>query len=540
MFSLDPTAREVAAMLPTPVVGGVVEIGHQLSAAFAALTGGLAPVARAPAMLADLALVLTVIAFARGAGWGTIAGLLGGAVAAMAPLGLALGWRVDAGIAPLLGLIALWQLRIGLRRGEARRATLGAVAFAAAATLTPTALLLLPSALWMAWRAVAMSNVKGAAAGAWIGAAAVGVAARFGLLGQVGPLPPALAAWVGSDVGAAGREPLGLALSALSAFSVGGPVGPWAQLAELGQAPLWRVIAGGLLWLLAAVGLWRGLVREDPVHDAPAAADAGSLGGWRTLGVAVAAAPRSLGERDWMPLLLPGLGAVVVAAAFGSDPMADDLVIDAVWMARPSMALLLGLGLAALGSRPALLEDEAGAGARGSVLRLIAMALAILGLGGMALLDGTAALDGTAPRKVAHYAAEELGSAGQAVLVGRAGLRVRWKLTGTMPSERLRVAAADLATLQAPLDAAIAARAPTLVLAGDVAALGGLATADAPDASAPLLAQACELRLGAAGYTLREDGHRALGGLSVRVYGLGDDAPAPGSVRPQVEPGVAP
>ena len=544
MFSLDPTAREVAAMLPPPVVGGAGEIGHQLSAAFAAITGGMAPLARAPALLADLAVVLVVIAFARGAGWGTIAGLLGGAVAAMAPLGLGLAWRVDGGAAPLLGLIGLWQLRVGLRRGALQRSALSGAALAAAAALTPAALVLLPGALWMAWRSVAMTNVRTAAAGAWIGGAALGMGARVALVGQVAPLPPALRAWVGVDAAAPALDPLAMFGSAASAFTVGGPIGPWAQAAELGQAPLWRVAAGAALWLLAAIGLWRGLVREDPDQNEAPAADAGGFGGWRTLGVAVAVAPRALGERDWMPLLLPGIAAVclaAVAAASGeAADLAADLAVDAVWIARPAMALLLGLGLAALGSRPGLLEAEPGPGARASVLRLIAMALAILGLGGMALLDGTAAVDGTAPRKVAHYAADELGSNGQAVLIGRAGLRVRWKLTGTNPSERLRVAGADLDTLQAPLDAAIAARAPTLVLAGDVAALGGMATAEAPDASRPVVAQACELRLGAAGYTLREDGHRALGGLAVRVYGLGDDAPAPGAIRPQIEPGVAP
>ena len=404
MFSLDPPAREVAAMLPPPIAGTTIEIGHQLSAAFAAITGGFAPVARAPAMLADLALVLMVIAFARGAGWGTIAGLLGGAVAAMAPLGLALGWRVDAGAAPLLGLLGLWRLRIGLRRGELRRVALSGLPFAAALILTPAALVLLPSALWMTVRSVAMSSVRTAALGGWLGAAAIGAGLRFALLGQVGPLPSALSAWVGADIAAASLDPLGLALSSLSALSVGGPIGSWAQLAELGQAPQWRVVAGALLWVIAAVGLWRGLVREDPDQDdaAAQAPDAGGFGGWRTLGVTVAAAPSALGERDWMPLLLPGLAAAGVAAVVAGDAAASDLVVDAVWMARPTMALLLGLGLAALGSRPALLEDEPGRGARSSVLRLVAMALAILGLGGMALLDGTATVDGTAPRKVAQ------------------------------------------------------------------------------------------------------------------------------------------
>ncbi len=550
MFSVDPMAREVARMLPPAEVGAAIEGAHGWTLAWATVMQGLAPTTRLPAVFADVALVLLCVAYARGAGWGTIAGLMAGAVTAMAPLGLGLGWRVDANPAPLLVLLALWQLRVGLRRGELRRCLLATLALLPAVWLTPASLVALPGALWLAARSVTLREVRLGAGVAAIAASVAGLLARLLHPGALLPLPEPQWAWLGGAPVGTG-DAFEAVYAAAGALSVAGPTGSLAAAAELTPAPTWRVAVGALLWLVAALGYARGLVREDLPKATPG--EAPGLGGFRTLGVAVAAAPRRLGERDALPLLLPGLLALLwVAVGAGEGSLAAAArasAIDAVAVARAPMALLLGAGLAAIGLRPALLQqgDDRGSG-RASVVRLVALTLVIFGVGGAALVDGATAVTNTAPRKVARQVAEEMGVRGQALLIGSGGLRLRWKLAAGGPSNRIALLptvdgdappsegqgdAAGAKTIWArALATALSAKPPTLVIAGDRAAVGG-------EGSPPPAVAALEAALLSAGYEARQDGHWLYSDLAVRSYergGRGD----PATVRPQLAPGVAP
>ncbi len=550
MFSVDPMAREVARMLPPAEVGAAVEGAHAWTLGWATVMQGLAPTTRLPAVLADVALVLLCVAYARGAGWGTIAGLLAAAVAAMAPLGLGLGWRADANPAPVLVMLALWQLRLGLRRGELRRCLLATLPLVPAVWLTPASLVVLPGMLWLATRSVTLSEVRLGAGVAATVASAAGLLARLLQPGELLPLAEPQWNLLGSAPVGSG-DPLEAIVAAAGALSVSGPSGSLAAAAELAPAPMWRAVVGTLLWLVAALGYHRGLVRED-VPQATPGAPAG-LGGFRTLGVAVAAAPRRLGERDALPLLLPGLLALAwVAVGAGDGPLATAAragAVDAIAVARAPMALLLGAGLAAFGLRPALLQQgDERAGGRAAVVRLVALTLVVFGVGGAALVDDATAISNTAPRKVARQVAEEMALRGQALLVGPAGLRLRWKLAGGGPSNRIALlptrdgdaqpaesqdeAVGSRTAWGRALSVALSAKPPTLVIAGDLAAVGG-------EGSPPTAIAALEETLRAAGYEPRQDGHWLYADLAVRSYERGGRADR-ATVRPQLAPGVAP
>ncbi|MEY3013166.1 MAG: hypothetical protein RIT45_1901 [Pseudomonadota bacterium] len=535
MFSVDPYASEVLAMLPPATLPA--EPGRLLLAAWTTAGGGFAAVGRIPTVLADVALVLAIVGYARAAGFGTIAGLVAAAVAAMGPLGLEIGWRAGTpAFASALGMIGLWLLRGGLRRGALGRTAGSAVAFAAASALTPAAWVLLPSALWLSARSVAMPAVRAVGSVGWLVAGGLGAAGYAAIAGSMLPLLGDVAAWaMQPDLGydaAPLAAPLDAARSALAALSAGGPTGAIARLGELPPAPDWRVWLGAALWPLAAYGLVRGLVREDPAAAEPAFSDAGGAGaadGWRSLGVAHATAPRSLGERDWMPLLLPMLTAAGFAAWQASRSDAAG-VVDAVVMARPAAAMLLGLGLAAAALLPAMAEDHRGQGHRQATMLLVVVTMVIFGLGGQALLERLQDIGRTSARKVALFTAEEMAGRGEAVLVGAGGLRIRWKLLGSQESNRLKVVAPAQAALLAGLDDALGRRPPQLVLAGDVEALG----------EEVAIGTLVDRRMEQAGYRLREDGHRFLADLAVRVYSREQEARDPKAVTPQMAPGVQP
>ena len=551
IFSTDAFAMEVEAMLAA--AGGLVEPGRLLTSTLTELTGSIAAVARLPTLLCDLGVVLAVMAYARAAGWGTIAGLLAGAVAAMAPFALEQGWRASTfTLAPVAGIIGLWQLRAALRRGRPLQAGLSALAMVVATFFCAPALVLLPSAWWLAARSVAMPSVRAGAALAWAAAAAAGLAMRWSVVGVAGPVPSDAMAWLvgGADAGSLVADPLAFAVSSLVAQGVGGPTGPFAHLAEMSAAPSWRLVIGAVLALVAAFGLLRGLVREDPPKAPPRpplpvpsaqASGAAEADGWRSLGVAHASAPRALGERDWMPLLLPAIGAAVFAGFQAASGVADG-VLEAAAMARPTSALLIGVGLAAAGLLPAINEETPGPGHRRSVALLGMLALLVFTAGGHALLSATAASERAAPRKIAAFIASELGG-GQAVLVGAGGLRVRWKLGGGQPNARLHLAAPEAAAAGAALDAVLKLAPATIVLAGDRAILGEDAASAAVSAdSAAAIGVLLDRQLGDRGYALQEDGHRFLGSLALRVYqqqGAGD-AGDRSAIRPQLAPGVAP
>lgn len=535
MFSVDPYGSEVLAMLPPASLPA--EPGRLLLSAFTEMGGGFAGVGRVPTVMAELAIVLAIIGYARAAGFGTIAGLCAAAVAAMAPLGLEIGWRADgAGLAPAFAMLGLWLLRGALRRGQLPRAAISALPFAAATALTPAAWVVLPSALWLIGRSVTMPAVRGAAAAAWTLAAGLGAFAYASVAGSVTPVLGDIAAWVMDPApgypAAPLQAPVGAAISALSVLSPGGATGDVAALAELPIAPMWRVVAGALLWPLAFFGLFRGLLREDPAPAAPAVSTSGGAGaadGWRSLGVAVATAPRRLGERDWLPLLLPGLLAAAWAAMAAVRGDAAG-VAEAVAMARPTMALLLGVGCAAAALLPAMVEEPPGAGHRQSTYGLIVFALVIFGLGGHHLLERNKDVGRTAPRKVALFVAEEITGHGEAVLVGAEGLRVRWKLLSGQESNRLHVVAPAQAAVVKGVADVLGRRPPTIVLGGDRAALGEEA----------VIGALVDHQLQDAGYRLREDGHRFLASLAVRVYSREKEVRDPSTVTPQTAPGVAP
>ena len=547
-------------------------------------TGGTAFLARLPALLADLTLPLLAVGYARAAGWGAIPGLLAGLMLAVAPLGIESGFR--AGGASLLAALALGGLvllRTALRDGDPLRAAASAGLIAAGGFLAPPVLLLVPGGLYLAARSVMLPSVKWTAMTAWTAALAVlGVRAAMGL--GLTPTPNRVAAWLTDPALAAQPSgwhevPLGEAVA--QAFAALLPSGPWGTLAaqtEIVAAPVWVMALAGVLAVLAVAGIARGVVRPDPPPEPKVIAsplrartvpqDQGGMatdadtdsadtegtesqgqGGWRTLGVLGVPLPRELGDRDWLPLLLPVLGAVAwvaVAAAYG----VPDGVGEALAAARPAAALLLGLGLVAFvlprqGSRATVATvAEAGLASRRlrrSHLGLGAVALAIFGLGAVHLLQHVRSPDRMAAQKVARFAAESLDPESAVLGLGLRALPVAVLLDARLDGLRMRLSPPTVPDATAHLVELLRKKPTRIVLIGDRDALGDTGTGTPVRPTMAAVRTSLHETLQINGLHPIDDSHRFLGGTAVVAYALEDTGLSdPATIRPQLAPAPAP
>lgn len=548
LFSVDLGATEVAAAWALPADGHSVPVLHRLVSLWRQLAGGYAALVRAPTLVADVALPLVVVAYARASGWGTIAGLLGGLIVAVAPFGLDEGWRADGSAwLGLLALSALWQLRVALRaevwssspdatpegslplQRELRALIFSVALFGCGVLLSPMLLVALPAGLVLALVASPTSRLGLLATAGWSLAAAAGLAGGVVLTGGFAPGLDQASAWLAQSSSNGGLPslsgPLSSAWQALAALSPGGPTGGVATLAEAPAAPLWRGLAGAVLWPMAAIGWWRGRVRDDSSPDAT----------WRD------DVPRKLGLRDVLPALLPVAGAAMWAAwaSARGDPAG---VMAALGVARPFAALLLGLGVTAFALTP--FAGETIAPGKRAVPILVGVALLQFALGAHHTYVGVQDPTRMAPTKVARFVAGNVSRGGEVLALGLGGLQVAWRL-GPWPDLKRVHRAPGVVALGQDADAAVnallapihAAKATRVAVVGDRWVLE-----PAADGQADPIGQGLHRRLTRGGFAIVEDGHRVLERLSVRIYARADvpATTAPSVIQPQLYPGKAP
>ncbi len=547
IFTVDLNATEVAAAHGLAAENGMLPVLARLTAGWMDICGHIAGMLRLPSISADLAVLLLVLAYCRLNGWGTLSGLLSGFMLAMQPFGLDEGWRADGTPLLSLGVIsALLLARRGLKEGRIGPAIGSAVVIAITALITPLVGLLLPAGIYAALRSVTGNKQKYVVIGGWVAALVAGVGARIALGQPLSPQATLAESWLANpSLNAAGGAlpdtALGGLFAAFEALSPGGPSGSFAAFLQTSPAPDWRMWGSGLMWLLAAVGLWRGQVMADPVvPKRPAVSPttgAGAGDGWRSLGVAVSTSPRLLGERDWAPLLL----AVVVPccwvalAAIKGEPAG---VVEALAIARPFACLLLGLGLtgfAGASMGPEQLQR------RKFVVVMVMATLAQFALGGHHVLQTTRAQERLAPFKIASFVGEE-AHGGHVVALGAAGLAVAYKLDPYLTSKTVARVSVDPSAASKATAVAIAAGAPAIAVTGDKGVIEGSAFSQGSAASNDSNQGAGWLihrQLTAANYELAEDGARYLSWFSVRVY-LRADSNAGIQIKPQLAPGVSP
>lgn len=541
LFSVDLSPGEVSALLGLHADGERATLLSGLMGAWSQVSATIRAVLRLPVLVSDVALVLLALAFTRVQGWGSVSGLLTGLILAMAPFGLDEGWRADG--TALLSVCALGPLvllRQGLRGGRVGPVVLSAVALTAGVVLSPLVALVALPGLYAAVRSVTGPGPRNAALAGWVLGPLAAVGLRMLWLDQPGPGLGLAASWLADSALNGGRPALPTSpwqafTEALAALSPGGPVGALASQIEVVEAPMWRVWIGVALWPLALWGFFRGQVQEDPrlpVAPVSLAVGVGAVDGWRSLGVGVSTAPRTLGERDLGPLLLGVLlcaGWVAWAAARG----APHGIAEALAVGRPLAALLLGVGLTAVAWRDD--EAEPRRARKRFVAIMVGLALLLFGLGAHHIYDGTQRLDRMAARKVATFAASDLSPSGRVLCLGPAGLSVSWIL---MPGQtHSRVQRRSLAPTEAlaGLEAALGENPAELIVAGDRVPLDGAVPGKTGQG---VLGARLDARLDAAGFALQEDGHRYLAEISVRAYSR--SVPAPGAIIPQLYPGKAP
>lgn len=569
MFTADLSPTEAAWMFGLGSDGPSAEPALQLSRWWTQTCGGVAGLVRLPVLLAEVALPLLAVGYARVCGWGTLAGLMTGLALALSPLAMQAGHRLGLGATTAAILLwALTLLRGGLRDGHAPRVGASALLLALAALVTPPLLLAVPAGLYMAFRAVADDRLRRLAMAGWGAAAMVAGLLRWGLWAS---LLPAVDATTAAWAAPLASEPSGWAQAGVAAAawqgwasaSLVGPQGAWAHLSDLLVSPPLAVGGGAVLLLLALWGLARGLVQADPPprrepprspiapvdladadDDVDSASGAAAADGWRTLGVALPTAPRALGPRDWMPAVLLVCGALGLLAWAGHGGVAHG-VADAVQVARVGMALLTGAGLAALAlPRAQAQRAHELASRRRTYWTLGLTAVAIFGVGAWHLLAQTRSVERMAARKVARFARESVAEAeagqqglGGFLAIGPRGWAVAAQLDPAGLSPQLRLATTDPGDAAAHAVELLKAKPPAIALVGDKAALGADERAD-PTSRAVLRTLDRTMRLH--GLSEVTDSHRLLGNSSVLVYAR-DTAPAdPRTVRPQLAPGVAP
>jgi hypothetical protein len=526
LIAADLTPHEAALAL-----GGSDEWMGRLYAGWASAIAGTGFLLRLPALLSDLALPLLAVAYARAAGWGSVAGLLAGLVLAMAPFGIESGYRADLhATAAALALVALWQQRLGLRDGDAKRIAASAGLLVLGGWVAAPVLLVVPAGVYQALRAVTLPATRWLAAGTWSAAAIGALGARLVAPGWLVPTATPAQHWLaapalaGDASGWHAASALDGIVGAISALLTGSPWGPLARQLDIEPAPLAATAVAGVLALAALWGAFvRGIVqpeKQGPTVPAVADADgAGASDGWRALGVGRAlSVPRELGDRDTVPHLLVIAGAMTYLAQAAARGVPDG-VAEALATARPSAALLIGVGF--VGWATARLSPDAAADTRQR--RRFIWTLAVFGAlvfagGALHLVHMTQAPERMAARKVARYAREEMGENGALLALGRRGLPVQLALDPWRADPRVCGAALESGAIATAAETLLARKPRVVVVAGDRDALGDTGGAAM---RVPALAQiraALDVYFDARGYAPVGGSHRFLDGTAVVAY----------------------
>lgn len=579
MFTADLAPGEAAAVLGLTGSGQSGEPWLLAARAWALAGGGVAGAARLPALVFELSLPILALGYARVAGWGSLAGLVVGLSLVLSPLAMQAGHRLGGGAAvAALVLLVLTLLRSSLKEGEKKPLFLSALGLVVLALLASPALVVVPAGLWLAWRAVADDQLKRLALWTWSAAPLLGLLARWAWLGYLVPETDAATAQFAladsaESSGWGAISPALAALQGLAAVSPLGPIGELGRLLDLMATPWWSTLGGAALLLAALYGLARGLVQQDPQAplaapeltpiralgstsparqsaDATAAEEgedsdetggAAARHGWRTLGVAIPNTPRTLGDRDWGPPLLIALGAALFLAQASARGVADG-VAEALAAARVGVALTVGVGLAALAT-PRTAGQSEERSRRRTYWTLGAVALSLFGLGAWHLLEQTRSVERMSARKVGRFAKdsaedpEVVGRRKGAILaVGPRGWAVAVQLDPHGQSAQIRLATAESGDVTAHALELLKAQPGGVVVVGDKAALGTEASA-APHLLGVMRSIDRTLRMH--GLVEVSDSHRLLGQTAVIVYSSNRRSD-PGTVQPQLAPGVAP
>ena len=573
MFTADLAPGEAAAVLGLTGSGEAGEPWLQAVRAWALTTGGVAGLVRLPALLAEVALPVLALGYARVAGWGSLAGLVVGLTLALSPLAMQAGHRIGGGGAvAALVLLVLTLLRTGLRGGERRPLLMSALGLVILGLLASPALVVVPAGLWLVWRAVADTQTKQLALRLWTAAPPLALALRWAWLGYLVPEPDGATAQfaLGQAAEPSGWHLLGPLAAAGQGLALASPLGPMAEIAHLFDllaTPTW-LLAGALLLLAAALyGTLRGLVQPDPpvAIAAPAlrplavqsgAADAtddedlqaegaAAADGWQTLGVTRTSQPRTLGDRDWGPPLILALAAGLFVAQACARGVADG-VQEAIAAARVGIALPIGAGLAALATPRSALNRQGDVRVRRrSYWTLGFVALALFGLGSWHLLEQTRSVERLSSRKVARFAKDSVNDAeivgselGSVLAVGPRGWAVAAQLDPYGNGPRLRLCGAEAGDAVANTLELLKNRPGGVVVTGDKAALG--TQADAPKELLAVM-RSIDRTLRMHGLEEVSDSHRLLGQTAVIVYSRsGGSSGGAAIIRPQIVPGVAP
>ncbi len=571
LFTLDLSPLEAGPALGAMRDGPPADGWARAAMTWAALCGGSAGLVRLPTLVAEVALPLLAVGYARVAGWGSLAGLFFGLACGLGPWAMQAGHRLTpAPFVALCALVALLWLRGGLRDGEARRVWASALVVLVGTGLWAPLALVVPAGAYLAWRAVADDRLRALAAGTWVGAAALAVGVRLATGGVVLPAPDAAAAaWLDGDLWGASGWPAAGVWAAAQALALVSPVGPLGALGaqlDLLPAPLWAAALGVALVVAACWGWARGLVHPDPppavartplaandagddddgdddAQDAAARRGAGARDGWRSLGVLLPAVPRELGDRDWMPFAILAVGAAVFAVQAALRGHIDG-VLEALAVGRLGAAALVGVGLAALATTRAAASDPGDPRVRRRAYQILgAGAVALFAAGAWHLLAQTNHIERAAPRKVARFARDaaqdpSVVGDGKAVLlgVGARALPVAALVDPARSWPQLRLSAAVAGDAAAQLVALLYQQPRAVVLFGDAGALSG---DDSLPRASRAVAEALAQTLALAGFDEVPDSHRYLGPTAVVVYSRNRPAD-PRTIRPQLAPGVPP
>ncbi len=561
MFTADFSPGEAALALGLGGSGPSAEPLTLAAHAWAAATGAAAGLWRLPELALEVCLPLLAVGYARVTGWGSLCGLMVGLALALGPFAMQAGHRLGSGaLTAVLALLALALVRGALQDGDRRRVWASTVPLLLLALVAAPGLTIVPAGLYMAWRAVAEDRLRATAAAAWLGAATVGLLARWLMVGYLVPeIDAAGASWLlpmaSEPSGWAQTGAAGAAVQLLALAAPLGPVGALARQLDVLPAPLWNLMLGGALVLAAGYGLATGLVQPDPPRlrpsprateddDGAAQLGAGASDGWRSLGVALPAAHRELGDRDWGPPLVALLAAAAYCGQAAHRGVADG-VIDAMAVARVATALVVGVGLAALATPKAAADKPHDPRVRRKAYWLLGtVAVLLFGTGAWHLLIQTSSVERMAARKVARFAKQSgedpsvVGHGKAAYLaVGARGLAVAALLdpTGQWPQLRCSVAEAGVAT--AHLIELLYTAPHALIVFGDQAALGAT---DAASLDQKAVMRTLDRTLQMAGFAEVAESHRLLGATAVVVYARPESPSDPATIRPQLAPGVAP
>jgi hypothetical protein len=224
--------------------------------------------------------------------------------------------------------------------------------------------------------------------------------------------------------------------------------------------------------------------------------------------------PRQIGERDWAPLALTVCGALA-CIPLRQLGILDGGVVEALAVARPATALLLGLGLAGAAGTWGREKDSPVVSGRRAALWLGLPVLLVFGHGCYYLYQAARAPERSAASQVARFALEEMGEGGRLLAIGPRGLPVACFVGQVAGQERVRITSTDVKAATADLGRLVAGSPGvprTLVVSGNRHAVDG-----SPGLGSNLGAS-IEQALSHLGYERDPDGHRFLGNLMVAVW----------------------